>query len=133
MKLLSTERIRTTAYHPASNGLVERFHRQLKNALKAHENPNWFETLPLVMLGLRTFLKAYIQCSAAELVYGTTLRLPGEFFTPRNSDYANVQTYVQRLSTYMQTLSPVQTRIQHRRVFIPSDLNSCIHSNRFGT
>jgi transposase InsO family protein len=26
----------TTAYHPQSNGLVERFHRQLKEALRAH-------------------------------------------------------------------------------------------------
>ncbi|RTG89593.1 uncharacterized protein DC041_0013071, partial [Schistosoma bovis] len=26
-RLLGTKRIRTTAYHPASNGLVERFHR----------------------------------------------------------------------------------------------------------
>ena len=30
MCLLGSKRIRTTAYHPSSNGLVERFHRQLK-------------------------------------------------------------------------------------------------------
>ena len=35
MKLLGTKRIHTTAYHPIANGLVERFHRQLKSALKA--------------------------------------------------------------------------------------------------
>ncbi|VDO96753.1 unnamed protein product [Schistosoma margrebowiei] len=79
------ERIRTTAYHPASNGLVERFHRQLKSALRAHENDNWYETLPLVLLGIRTNLKADIKFSATELVYGTTLRLPGEFSTPQSS------------------------------------------------
>ena len=28
---LGTTRIRTTAYHPIANGLVERFHRQLKS------------------------------------------------------------------------------------------------------
>lgn len=33
--LLGTQRIRTTAYHPAANGLVERFHRKLKSSLKA--------------------------------------------------------------------------------------------------
>ncbi len=27
--------LQTTAYHPQSNGMVERFHRQLKNALRA--------------------------------------------------------------------------------------------------
>lgn len=35
MKLLGTKHIHTTSYHPIANGLVERFHRQLKSALKA--------------------------------------------------------------------------------------------------
>ena len=33
MRFLGTHRIRTTTYHPAANGLVERFHRQLSSAL----------------------------------------------------------------------------------------------------
>ncbi len=37
--VLGTNRIRTTAYHPQANGLVERFHRQLKAALTAHGDP----------------------------------------------------------------------------------------------
>ncbi|BHF85126.1 hypothetical protein SprV_1002828500 [Sparganum proliferum] len=79
--LLGCSRIRTTAYHPSSNGLVERFHRQLKASLRAHDNPShWSEHLPLVMLGIRTALKPDLECSAAELVYGTTLRIPREFF-----------------------------------------------------
>ncbi|CAH8618677.1 unnamed protein product [Schistosoma mattheei] len=126
-RLLGTERIRTTAYHPASNGLVERFHRQLKSALRAHENDDWYETLPLVLLGIRTSLKADIQCSAAELVYGTTLRLPGEFFTPRSRPNFAKSDYVQRLSAFMRTLSPVSTRIQHRQVALPRELSTCSH------
>ena len=39
MKLLGSKRTRTTAYHPSANGLVERFHRQLKAALKAIPDP----------------------------------------------------------------------------------------------
>ena len=46
--LLGTNRIRTTSYHPASNGLVERLHRQLKAAIKTHNNTRWTEVLPLV-------------------------------------------------------------------------------------
>ena len=38
--LLGTKRIRTTAYHPCANGLVEHFHRQLKAALKAVQDPD---------------------------------------------------------------------------------------------
>ncbi len=37
--ILGTKRVRTTAYHPHANGLVERFHRQLKAALTAHGDP----------------------------------------------------------------------------------------------
>ncbi|PIK49797.1 pol polyprotein [Apostichopus japonicus] len=56
-QLLGTHRIRTTAYHPAANGLVERFHRQLKSALSAADSTHWTEVLPLALLGIRTSLK----------------------------------------------------------------------------
>ena len=49
----------TTPYHPISNGMIERFHRQLKSSLKAYNNPNnWSEILPLILLGIRNTLKA---------------------------------------------------------------------------
>ena len=44
MILLSTARLRTTGYHPQSNGLAERFHRHLKGGLKARYNCD--ESLP---------------------------------------------------------------------------------------
>lgn len=54
MHLLGSKRIRTMAYHPIANGLVERFHCQLKVALKCHNSPNqWTELLPLVLLSIR--------------------------------------------------------------------------------
>lgn len=36
---LSTRRHYTTVYHVKVNGMVERFHRPLKIALRAHSNP----------------------------------------------------------------------------------------------
>ena len=60
--------------------MVERFHRQLKAAIMAHESPNpWTITLPAVLLGVRSAVKERLGRSAAEMIYGTTLKLPGEF------------------------------------------------------
>ncbi|BHF63007.1 hypothetical protein SprV_0200599600 [Sparganum proliferum] len=110
--LLGCSRIRTTAYHPSSNGLVERFHWQLKASLRAHDNSShWSEHLPLVMLGIRTALKPDLECSAAELVYGTTLRIPGDFFgySQRSADL-DPSDYVQRLRQVMTHLRATPPR-----------------------
>ncbi|KAG8184095.1 hypothetical protein JTE90_025403 [Oedothorax gibbosus] len=76
MKFLGTEKNRTTAYNPASNGQVERFHRQLKQAIRCQATERWVEVLPSVLLGIRSCFKEDLGASSAELVYGTTLRLP---------------------------------------------------------
>ena len=112
MTLLGTRRARTTSYHPQSNGMVERFHRQLKAALKAQPNPTlWMDALPLVMLGIRTALKEDLSATTAEMVYGTTLRLPGEFFTPSNSQHTLKPTdYVSQLKTHMHLIQPTPPR-----------------------
>nr|VZI23309.1 unnamed protein product [Spirometra erinaceieuropaei] len=110
--LLGCSRIRTTAYHTSSNSLVERFHRQLKASLRAHDKPcHWSEHLPLVMLGIRTALKSDLECSAAELFYGTTLRIPGDFFGySQNSGDLDPSDYVQRLRQAMTHLRATPPR-----------------------
>nr|VZI11751.1 unnamed protein product [Spirometra erinaceieuropaei] len=76
-------RIRTAAYHPAANQMVERFLCQLKASLRVTDDPdNWKAHLPLVLLGVRSSLKPDFDCSASELVLGTTVRLPGEMIPP---------------------------------------------------
>ncbi len=76
---LGIKYVLTTAYHPQSNGMVERVHRQLKDALRARgAGPAWHSHLPWVLLGLHAAPKEDSAVSSAELVTGTPLVLPGQ-------------------------------------------------------
>ncbi|XP_051156384.1 uncharacterized protein LOC127278627, partial [Leptopilina boulardi] len=79
-ELLGSQHLRTTSYHPQSNGMVERLHRQLKTAIRCHETDNWVSMLPIVLLGIRTAIKDDLKATTAEMIYGTNIRLPAEFF-----------------------------------------------------
>ena len=128
MRLLGTHRIRTTAYHPISNGLVERFHRQLKGAMNClPDRTNWAKVLPLILLGIRTAIRQDCHCTAAELVYGTTLRLPGEFFhTTSRSSQMDPDSYATQLKQLMQSVKPPSVRKHpHRNTHVNTDLPSC--------
>ena len=87
--LLGTELHHTTSYHPQANGMVERFHRDMKAALRSRLNgSNWVDELPWVLLGLRTAPKEDLHTSAAEMVYGTPLTVPGDFVCPSDDPVA---------------------------------------------
>jgi hypothetical protein len=76
---LHIQHITTTAFHPCSNGMVERCHRQLKDALRAWSAANdWPDHLPWVLLGLRAAPKEDSAVSLAEMVLGDPLVLPGQ-------------------------------------------------------
>ncbi len=121
--------MRTTAYHPCANGLVERFHRQLKGALKGHPNQeHWSDVVPLILLGVRSALKEDIGCSAAELVYGTTLRLPGAFFSLHSEDSVpDPTTYVTALRNRMQRLTATPRAAAHPVDSTTSTLQNSSH------
>ncbi|BHF84153.1 hypothetical protein SprV_0902730300 [Sparganum proliferum] len=102
-------RIRTTAHHPATNGMVERFHRQLKASLRAAEDPeNWKDHFSLVLLVIRSSLKSYLDCSAAELVFGATVRLPRQVISPTlRVAVEDPTSLLHRLRQFMWTFSPI--------------------------
>lgn len=114
--LLGCKHIRITSYHPAANGMIERFHRQLKASLKAYSDPNrWMEYFPFVLLGL----------TPAEMVYGASLTLPGQMVTPttpeRMPDPAN---YTSRVKDYMAIRFNIAPRAQDIHTHVPKDMNS---------
>lgn len=124
--LLGIERIRTTPYHPQANGQVERFHRTLKAALMARDaQHNWTKQLPIVLLGLRSTLNDDNH-SPAQMVFGTTLRLPGDFFFP-SGEARDHDIFVRNLQENMARLRPTSHRKDRERTFVPKDLTTCSH------
>lgn len=116
---LGTQVHRTTAYHPQSNGLCERFHRSLKAALRAAlVDGNWVGRLPWVMLGLRSAPKEDLDASPAELVLGQPLRVPGEFL-PEGSAPSFPAA---RQDPAGSVFSPGPIHHCFPRSFVPSDL-----------
>jgi hypothetical protein len=76
---LGIKHITTTAFHPCSNGMVERADRQLKDALGARQAVNdWPEHLSWVFLGLRAAPKEDSGVLSAEMVLGEALVLPSQ-------------------------------------------------------
>ena len=123
--LLGSEHLRTTAYHPQSNGLVERFHRSLKTAVMCVGSTRWVDRLPLVLLGIRTALKEDFNCSVAELVYGQQLRIPGEFFDAPVKDFDR-SDYCRELHKIFDDLKPTEsTHHAKPKVFVHRELRNC--------
>lgn len=85
LSLIECDRIRTTPYHFASNGIIERWHRVLKAAIMCLTDKDWAYVLPTVLFGLCGHVRANVKASSAEFLVGTTLRLPDELFLPEDS------------------------------------------------
>ncbi|XP_011858861.1 PREDICTED: uncharacterized protein LOC105556385 [Vollenhovia emeryi] len=127
LSFIGFQRIRTTAYHPAANGMVERWHRSLKTALMCHSDTPWTRSLSTVLLGLRTHLRSDTGASPADFLYGTSLRIPGEFLS--SPDFKpNPQIFLEDFREYMRSVKPVPVTHNYKsKAFFFKDLTSCTH------
>ena len=110
--------------------MVERFHRQLKAAIMAHESPNpWTITLPSVLLGVRSAVWELSGRSSAEMIYDTTLRLPGEFTEKYTIDaHTNLDNYSDKLRVAMSCLRLCPPRDTHQKnIFQYKEIDICTH------
>lgn len=93
----------TTAFHPASNGLIEREHSKLKASLRSLRDSDWVDRLPIVILGWNNALREDYLHSPSQLLYGNSTRLPVDFFEARPARPVNSETaaaYVAELNTF---------------------------------
>ncbi|KAF8776904.1 Gag-Pol polyprotein like [Argiope bruennichi] len=131
-KLIGVHLTRTSSYAPQCNGMVERLHRPLKQALTCHQ-ADWLDALPLVLLGIRTVLREDVNTSAAELVYGSSLRLPEQWYEEKSID--RCPDYVARLQRLLRTINPTfPLRYGSQRIYAAKDLetgNKCVPASTF--
>ena len=132
METLGIEHITTTAYHPQSDGQLERLHSHLKCAVKAiGSEEDWVDRLPLVLLVLRNSVMEDTGHTPAEYVYGHNSALPGLAFNyeePRLADNLHPATFLKAFKEGVKKLRYSQPRwVQHARPQkeLPPDLQRC--------
>ena len=120
MARLGIEWKHTTPYNPKCNGVVERFHRDLKVALRAHclQHPSWTKSLPLVLLGLRNAASSEAQCPA-EMTFGRSLSLPGDFWSPLSVDTP------ENIREAVKFFRPPNRVTRHKSYYVPTELQTC--------
>ena len=94
------QRLRTSGYHPQTNGQVERLNQTIGTMLKTHVNASgtdWDLWLPTVLMGFRSAINSDLKKSPYEIVYGTNM--PNSFNKPVDpqSIDANIDDYFTKL------------------------------------
>jgi len=98
-KLLKINKIQTTAYHPESNGALERSHRTLAEYLRHYideDQTNWDEWIPFAMFTYNTTPHTATGYTPFELIYGRQADLPTALTKPPKPTY-NYDDYAQEL------------------------------------
>ena len=127
-RILGIKRTPTKSYHPATNRMIECFHRQLKAALRAYPaQQRWSEYVPNVLLGCCAAIKEDLRYSPAELVYGVPLSLPGQMLTPIDLTATDPVLYTNRRRAYFGKLPPMHPREQTIKSLVPKDISSWTH------
>ncbi len=79
MNELNITHIVSSAYHPQSQAVIERFHQTLKTKIRTYcvqHQKDWDEQLPLLLFAIRNTVQESLGFSPAELVFGHSLRGP---------------------------------------------------------
>ena len=129
-KILGFHRLRTTAYHPQCNGMIERTHRTLKTAIMARKE-SWLKALPIVLLGIRSTPKES-GFAPFQAVTGTSILLPQLMLGPseNNLTEASSNEFIQELNKYMLKfdVSNASEGYQHKgsnTTYVPDSLAVC--------
>ena len=143
LSLLQIRHLRTSVYHPQTDGLVERFNQTLKRMLKKVmevDGKNWDQLLPHVLFAIREVPQASTGFSPFELLYGRRPRglldIARDAWESQPSPHRTIIEHVEQVRDRMAQVWPVvrehlgraqqaQARVYNRgaqlRTFDPGD------------
>lgn len=126
-RLTGFHRVRTTSYHPQTNGMCERAHRFLKTALTARKQ-SWLISLPIVLMAIRSTPNES-NYSPFSSVTGSSMLLPKIMISEDNSQSFS-QNDIIKLAKEMSLLdidklSAGRIHSNNNKSYIPKDLKSC--------
>lgn len=96
-RLFNIDKHTSSPYHPASNGIIERSFRTVKDLIYATSKDmgkDWISVLPHVEIGLRVSKHKTVKFSPFEVIFGRKMRLP-QFFSSVDDNYSNSDDYIQ--------------------------------------
>ncbi|MES9880796.1 MAG: DDE-type integrase/transposase/recombinase [Sedimenticola sp.] len=104
-RLLQIKKTRTTAYHPQSDGLVERLNRTVIDMLSKFVNAkhtDWDIHIPAVMMSYRTSIHETTDFTPAFLMLGRELKLPVEImYGQPNGEQGSTNEYARAVRDRM--------------------------------
>ena len=122
-------RLRTTAYHPQMNGIVERMHRSLKTSITARKQ-SWLDSLPVVLLSLRSIPNDN-NISPFAAVTGFNFSLPQIIVDNSSKTLECNSHYIKQLFKEMSNLNFSDLSLGHHhstpKTYMPKDLGSSTH------
>ena len=108
--LLGIHKTRTTALHPQSDGMVERYNRTLENQLATFvqdHQKDWDLHLPLLLMSYHSAVHKTMKLTPAMLMFGRELRVPLDLLLGRPHDDIEELSYLEyaeRLRASMATV-----------------------------
>ena len=109
MHELGIHQYRSSAYHPESQGALERFHQTLKNMMRTYcldTAKDWDEGVHLLLFAVRESVQESLGFSPFELVFGHTVRGPLKLLKEKFlSDEDDSMSLLQYVSDFRERLS----------------------------
>ncbi|GFX38675.1 retrovirus-related Pol polyprotein from transposon 412 [Trichonephila clavipes] len=107
-EILAIAKTRTTALHPQSDGMVERFNWTILNSLSLLVSSNqqdWDKKLPFFLLAYRSAVHETTGYSPSQILFGRDLRLPADILFSRTPDAPLApEEYIEKLQARMEEM-----------------------------